>query len=71
MSRSHSPATLDAAHIWGAAKRLRADIGSPMPPAQQHRYESGIQTARACGNHAAFEAAWHDGSTMTLEQAVA
>ena len=63
---------LGAACIWGAAERLRADIGSPMPPGQRPRYDARVEAARvACANDTAFEAAWHEGSAMTLEQAVA
>jgi predicted ATPase/class 3 adenylate cyclase len=63
---------LRAACVWGAAERLRADIGFSMEPAQRPRYNGRVQAARvACANDTAFEAAWHEGSAMTLEQAVA
>jgi predicted ATPase/class 3 adenylate cyclase len=63
---------LRAACIWGAAERLRADIGLPIAPAQRPRHESRVQAARVdCANDTAFEVAWHEGRTMTMEQAVA
>ena len=63
---------LRAACIWGAAERQRSDLGSPMPPGERPRYESRVQAARAaCANDTAFEAAWRDGSAMTVEQATA
>jgi predicted ATPase/class 3 adenylate cyclase/Tfp pilus assembly protein PilF len=62
---------LRAACIWGAAERLREDIGLPMAPALRPRYDGRVNAARAaCANDAAFKAAWHEGSTMTVEQAV-
>ena len=60
-----------AARIWGAAERLREEIGSPLTPNEKPRYEG--QLAAAClgmGNDAAFDAAWKDGRAMTLAQAV-
>jgi len=63
---------LRAACIWGAAERLRADIGLAIALAERPRYQSRVQAARvACANDTAFDAAWHEGSAMTLEQAVA
>jgi len=63
---------LRAARIWGAAERLREDIGLPMAPAFRPRYDGSVKAARvACADDTAFQAAWREGSAMTLEQAVA
>ena len=60
-----------AARIWGAAARLREEIGAPLPATEQARYDRQVAAARsALGDDAAFEAAWRSGRTMSLEQAV-
>jgi len=61
---------LRAARIWGAAERLRSDNGLPIP--YRERHDSSVRAAReACRDDTAFDAAWRDGSAMTMEQAVA
>jgi len=63
---------LRAACIWGAAERLRSELGSPMRSGERRRYDDRVRMARAaCGNDTAFDAAWREGGAMTLEQAIA
>jgi len=60
-----------AARLWGAAQRLREAMGSPLPPSDAPVYEGEVAAARrASGDDTAFDAAWRDGSSMDLEEAV-
>jgi hypothetical protein len=60
-----------AARTWGRAERLRKEIGAPMPPSQRPWYDRQVAAARgALGDDAAFDLAWHEGQTVSLEQAV-
>ena len=62
---------LRAARIWGVAERLRADIGSALQPQDRSRHDQRVAAARAAsGNDAAFDRAWQEGRTLTLEQAI-
>jgi predicted ATPase len=62
--------SLRAARIWGAAQRLREEIGSP-PPAEDLKFDARIAAARAAvGDDAAFNSAWQEGRALTLEEAI-
>ncbi len=59
-----------AARIWGAAERLREEIGSPLPLRERPDYDRHVAGARtALGDDAAFDRAWREGRAMTLEEA--
>jgi predicted ATPase len=60
-----------AAQLLGAAARLRAAIGAPLPPPERADYERTVAAARAHLEPAAFRAAWAEGEALPLEQAVA
>jgi ATP/maltotriose-dependent transcriptional regulator MalT len=60
-----------AAQLWGAAEALRETIGAPIPPVFRPTYERSVTAARAQLGEKPFAAAWAQGRTMTLEQAVA
>jgi len=63
-------APCQAAVLWGAAERLREEIGSPLPPYDRSRYERAVSAARAAhGDDAAFIAAWTRGCEMSPEEA--
>lgn len=63
---------LRAARIWGAMERLRADIGSPLRPAWRRHCDRSVAASRAALNDdEAFECAWREGRTLSLEQAIA
>jgi len=63
--------SLRAARIWGAAERLREEIGSPLPPNERPHYDRHVAQARgALGDDAAFDRAWQVGRDLTLEQAI-
>jgi predicted ATPase/DNA-binding CsgD family transcriptional regulator len=60
-----------AAHLWGAAESLRANIGAPLPPIERAGYERAVAGARAqLGKHD-FATAWAQGRSMTPKQALA
>jgi predicted ATPase/class 3 adenylate cyclase/Tfp pilus assembly protein PilF len=63
--------SLRAARIWGTAERLREEIGSPLPPNERPRHDRRAAAARATlGDDAAFDHAWQEGRTLTVEQAI-
>jgi len=60
-----------AARLWGAAERLREDIGAPKSPGERPQYERVVSAARAgLGDDAAFDSAWREGRAMVLEEAI-
>ena len=62
---------LHAARIWGAAERLRAEIGSTLAQLAKAHYDRRIAAAKAAlGDDTAFNAAWQEGRALTLEQAI-
>ncbi len=62
---------LRAARIWGAAERLREEIGAPLPPNDRPRYDRRVAAVRAAlQDDAAFDRAWREGRSFTLEQAM-
>ncbi len=62
---------LRAARIWGAAERSRAEIGLPLKPSERSGYERRVAAARvASGDDAAFDSAWQEGRSLTLDQAI-
>ena len=60
-----------AARLLGSAHALREAIGAPIPPSDRAAYEEDVVAARALLRDQAFAAAWAEGRTMTLEQAIA
>jgi len=60
-----------AARLWGAAERLRQEIGCPLPPSERSRYDSQLAAARAAiDGDGTFDLAWKEGRAMSLEQAI-
>jgi tetratricopeptide (TPR) repeat protein len=60
-----------AASIWGAAQRLREQIGSPLRPGERTRYENQVAAARASlADATAFDRAWQEGRAMALQQTI-
>jgi predicted ATPase len=58
-----------AAVLWGAAERLREEIGSPLPPNVANHHSSKVAVARAAARDPeAFERAWQEGRGMTVVQ---
>jgi len=60
-----------AAHLWGAAERLRQTIDCRSAPAARATYERAMAVVRAQLGDDAFAAAWAEGQAMTLKQAIA
>ena len=64
-------APLSAARLWGAMEQLRGEIGSPLPPNDQPRYDRRVAAARAVlRNDAAFAHALDEGRALPLEEAI-
>jgi hypothetical protein len=57
-----------AAHLWGAAEALCEAIASPLPPFDRVDYAQMVATCRTKCGEQAFDSAWQEGRTMTLEQ---
>ena len=57
-----------AAHLWGAAESLRERCGVPLTPFERVGYEPAVAAARTQLGAEAFEAAWTEGRSMTLDQ---
>jgi DNA-binding CsgD family transcriptional regulator len=59
-----------AAHLWGAAEARREMIGVPLPPIERASYNRAVIAARTRLGEQAFAAAWAQGRTMELQQAL-
>jgi len=60
-----------AASLWGAAERLRNEIGAPLPAGDQADLNRDIASARSSfGDAGPFEQALQTGRTLSMEQAV-
>ncbi len=59
-----------AARLFGAAEAVRDAIGAPLAPVDQAGYERAVMHARAQADETAWEAAWNEGRSGSLEQAV-
>jgi len=57
-----------AAHLWGAAESLRERCGVPLTPLERVDYEPAVEAARMQLGAQAFEVAWTEGRSMTLDQ---
>jgi predicted ATPase/DNA-binding SARP family transcriptional activator/uncharacterized protein HemY len=60
-----------AARLLGAAQALRETIGVPLRSREHAVYGRAVSRARELLGEEAFAAAWLEGQTMTLEQAIA
>ncbi len=60
-----------AARLFGAWEAALERIGAKPQPADMPEFERNIATIRAALAPAVFEAAWQDGRSLSLEQAVA
>jgi len=57
-----------AAHLWGVAESLRERCGILITPAERVDYEPAVASARMQLGAEAFEVAWAEGRSMTLDQ---
>jgi tetratricopeptide (TPR) repeat protein len=60
-----------AARLWGAEHALRKAVDIPISGAERAENESALATVRAQLDAATFAAAWAEGQTMPLDEAVA
>jgi len=58
------------ARLLAAAEAQRRRLGYPAPPGEQPALATAIETAQSSLDNAAFAAAWSEGATMTLDEAV-
>jgi tetratricopeptide (TPR) repeat protein len=61
----------EAARLFGAAELLREQTGAVIHPSNRDSHDRRIATARAGLDEAIWNAAWQEGRTMPLEQALA
>lgn len=62
---------LDAARLWGAAAQMREAAKHTVSVLYIERYEKYKSAALGQTNREAFEAAWGEGRTMSMEDAIA
>jgi predicted ATPase/DNA-binding SARP family transcriptional activator len=60
-----------AVRLLAAAETLRAPLDGDMNPADRTQFEHNLTVARSQLDDATFAAAWDDGQTMHLDQAIA
>ena len=60
-----------AARLLGIAERLRDAVGAPVPPLERPFYDHIVATTRRSLDTATFAAAWAEGQSMPLEEAIA
>ena len=60
-----------AAQLFGAASVLRKEAGTSLPPAEREEFDRELSATRMRLDSAAFDAAWHAGQAMAIEQAIA
>jgi predicted ATPase len=59
-----------AATLWGAAARLREEVGIPIPFNEEADYKRAVATTRVALGEDAFDQAWRQGTAMGLQGAV-
>src|SRR5215212_8524655 len=62
---------LSVAQLYGAAAALREATGAPLPPVLHACYERPQTAARSALGEDRFAAAWAEGRSMSMEDAVA
>jgi hypothetical protein len=60
-----------AARLWGAAEKIRFEIGSPRPPGEQEEILDEQKLARSALGDKAFDLEFQRGQEMTHEESVA
>ncbi len=59
-----------AARLWGAAEGLREVMGTPLSSPELAEYERDVAATSTQIDEALWQAAWQEGRTMSLEQAI-
>jgi len=60
-----------AARLFGAAQALREAMGASLSPSEHTDDERHTAATRAALGEEAFAAAWNEGRSLSLEQAIA
>ena len=60
----------EAAQLFGAADKIREDIGTPVEPFNLERYERDVDATRQALGAAAFESQWAEGKALEFSEAV-
>jgi tetratricopeptide (TPR) repeat protein len=60
----------EAAQLFGAADKLREDIGTPVETFNQERYDNDLNAVKAALGPEPFEKSWEEGRALKLNQAV-
>ena len=69
-SASEAGSPVRSARLWGAAESMLDALGLGLGPAERYFYEPYFTVARTRLGEEAFEMAWADGRSMTLEGAI-
>jgi hypothetical protein len=56
--------------LFGASEALRISVSGPTWSAERAAFESNLAAARAMLDQSAWEAAWEQGKSMSMEQAI-
>ncbi len=56
--------------LFGAAEALREALSTPLSPVERPLVERGVADLRALLDEATWQAAWAEGASMTMEQAI-
>ena len=68
LSAATEPAAWEARLLAAIAAR-RAQVGKPLPPGRRSEVERSLALLRVALGDAAFDTAWTEGTTLTLEEA--
>ena len=70
MMANHAQPELSV-HLWSATTTVRLGLGLALNPADRRAFERCMDLARLSLAEEAFSAAWQEGQSLSLEQAVA
>jgi tetratricopeptide (TPR) repeat protein len=59
-----------AARLWGAAERLREEIGTPLAIDDRDEQDRDVTAVRLVMSQEAFSTSWAEGRAMTMQQAI-
>jgi non-specific serine/threonine protein kinase len=65
----HSPTVADSARLWGFAQRLRDEFDDPRIQYEHERYARMLTAGRAALRDGAFDQAWQEGQSLTMDAA--
>jgi predicted ATPase/class 3 adenylate cyclase len=60
----------EAALLFGTADRIREELGAPVEPFNQERYQRDLDTTRGAMTEDDFTQAWEEGRRMRTEEAI-